>query len=61
MEWSVKIHRKVLKFLENLQDDEKNKVSERTSELIYSLEKVHSLYIILILRSLEENGVVSLD
>ncbi len=39
MEWSVKIHRKALKFLENLQDDEKNKVSEKINELIYALEK----------------------
>ena len=35
MEWSVKIHRRALKFLESLQKDEKNKINELT----YALEK----------------------
>ena len=29
MEWSVKIHRRALKFLESLQKDEKNKINEK--------------------------------
>ncbi len=39
MEWSVKIHRKALKFLENLQKDEKNRISEKINELIHTLDK----------------------
>ncbi len=39
MEWRVKIHRKALKFLENLEDDKRTRLIEKINELIHTLDK----------------------
>jgi mRNA-degrading endonuclease RelE of RelBE toxin-antitoxin system len=56
LEWKIRIHRKALKFLEELPAEERKQVEDRLSNLLNSLESGTLLYTRLDVRKLKGCG-----